>query len=30
MMRADFDRHRAELDRALGRMPGLDGKEVAR
>ena len=30
MMRADFDRRRAELDRALGRVPGLDGKEVAR
>ena len=30
MMRADFDRRRAELDRALGRTPGLDRKEVAR
>jgi cobalt-zinc-cadmium efflux system outer membrane protein len=29
MMRADVDRRRAELDRALGRIPGLDGKEVA-
>jgi cobalt-zinc-cadmium efflux system outer membrane protein len=31
--RADFDRRRAELDRALGRMPGLDaldGSEAAR
>jgi cobalt-zinc-cadmium efflux system outer membrane protein len=26
--RADNDRRRAELDRALGRMPGLDGSEV--
>ncbi len=25
--RADCDRHRNELDRALGRVPGLDGKE---
>ena len=25
--RADFDRRRAELDHALGRMPGLDGVE---
>ena len=24
---ADYDRRRGELDRALGRMPGLDGKE---
>ena len=30
IMRADFDPRRAELDRALGRMPGLDGTEVAR
>ena len=30
MMRADFDRRRAELDRALGRIPGLDEKEPAR
>lgn len=28
MARADYDRRRAELDRALGRIPGLDGKEV--
>jgi cobalt-zinc-cadmium efflux system outer membrane protein len=27
MARADCDRHRAELDRALGRIPGLDGQE---
>ena len=27
---ADYDRRRGELDRALGRMPGLDGKEAAR
>ena len=27
---ADYDRRRAELDRALGRVPGLDGKEGAR
>jgi outer membrane protein TolC len=27
---ADYDRGRAELDRALGRIPGLDGKEDAR
>jgi cobalt-zinc-cadmium efflux system outer membrane protein len=27
MARADCDRHRAELDRALGRLPGLDGQE---
>jgi outer membrane protein TolC len=27
---ADYDRRRAELDRALGRMPGLDGKGDAR
>ncbi len=27
--RADYDRRRAELDRALGRIPGLDGKELA-
>jgi cobalt-zinc-cadmium efflux system outer membrane protein len=27
---ADYDRRRAELDRALGRIPGLDGKEDAR
>jgi outer membrane protein TolC len=26
MARATFDRRRAELDRALGRMPGLDEK----
>ena len=26
--RADYDRRRAELDRALGRIPGLDGSEV--
>ncbi|MDP9149514.1 MAG: TolC family protein [Myxococcota bacterium] len=26
--RADYDRRRAELDRALGRIPGLDGEEV--
>jgi hypothetical protein len=26
---ADYDRRRGELDRALGRMPGLDGKEDA-
>jgi cobalt-zinc-cadmium efflux system outer membrane protein len=25
---ADYDRRRAELDRALGRVPGLDAKEV--
>jgi outer membrane protein, heavy metal efflux system len=28
--RADYDRRRAELDRALGRIPGVDEKEVAR
>ena len=28
--RANFDRRRAELDRALGRIPGLDDNEVAR
>jgi outer membrane protein TolC len=28
--RADCDRRRSELDRALGRIPGLDTKEVAR
>ncbi len=27
---ADYDRRRAELDRALGRIPGLDGKDDAR
>ncbi len=27
---ADYDRRRGELDRALGRTPGLDGKEEAR
>jgi cobalt-zinc-cadmium efflux system outer membrane protein len=27
---ADYDRRRGELDRALGRMPGVDGKEDAR
>ncbi len=27
---ADYDRRRGQLDRALGRMPGLDGKEDAR
>ncbi len=27
---ADYDRRRAELDRALGRVPGLDGKDGAR
>jgi outer membrane protein TolC len=26
MARAECDRHRAELDRALGRIPGLDGQ----
>jgi outer membrane protein TolC len=26
--RADYDRRRGELDRALGRIPGLDEKEV--
>ncbi len=30
MMRADFDKQRAELDNARGRTPGLDDKEVAR
>ncbi len=30
MAEADYDRRRAELDRALGRIPGLDGKEDAR
>jgi outer membrane protein TolC len=30
MARADYDRRRAELDRALGRIPGLDTKEEAR
>jgi cobalt-zinc-cadmium efflux system outer membrane protein len=30
MAQADYDRHRSELDRALGRMPGLDGTEDAR
>ena len=29
MARADCDRRRGELDRALGRIPGLDGKEDA-
>jgi cobalt-zinc-cadmium efflux system outer membrane protein len=29
MMRADFDRRRAELDRALGRIPGLDADGAA-
>ena len=28
MARADYDRRRAELDRALGRLPGLAGNEV--
>jgi outer membrane protein TolC len=28
MAQADYDRRRAELDRALGRIPGLDGNEV--
>jgi cobalt-zinc-cadmium efflux system outer membrane protein len=28
MARADYDRRRAELDRALGRIPGLAGNEV--
>jgi outer membrane protein TolC len=28
--RADYDRRRAELDRALGRIPGIDEKEVSR
>ncbi len=27
---ADYDRRRGQLDRALGRIPGLDGKEDAR
>jgi outer membrane protein TolC len=27
---ADYDRRRAELDRALGRIPGLGGKDGAR
>jgi cobalt-zinc-cadmium efflux system outer membrane protein len=27
---ADYDRRRGELDRALGRIPGLDGKEASR
>ncbi len=27
---ADYDRRRSELDRAVGRMPGIDGKEDAR
>jgi cobalt-zinc-cadmium efflux system outer membrane protein len=30
MARADVDRRHAELDRALGRMPGLDEKETSR
>jgi cobalt-zinc-cadmium efflux system outer membrane protein len=30
MARADYDRRRAELDRALGRIPGIDEKEVGR
>jgi outer membrane protein TolC len=30
MARADYDRRRAELDRALGRIPGLGTKEDAR
>jgi cobalt-zinc-cadmium efflux system outer membrane protein len=30
LARADVDRRHAELDRALGRMPGLDEKEVSR
>lgn len=30
MARADVDRRHAELDRALGRIPGLDGPEVSR
>jgi outer membrane protein TolC len=29
MARADYDRRRAELDRALGRIPGLEGKDAA-
>jgi outer membrane protein TolC len=29
MARAECDRRHAELERALGRIPGLDGKEVA-
>ena len=28
--RADYDRRRAELDRALGRIPGIEEKETAR
>ena len=28
--RANFDRRSAELERALGRIPGLDAKELAR
>ncbi|MDP9037550.1 MAG: TolC family protein [Myxococcota bacterium] len=27
--RAEYDRRRAELDRALGRIPGLDGEELS-
>jgi outer membrane protein TolC len=30
MAEADYDRRRGELDRALGRIPGLDGVEDAR
>jgi outer membrane protein, heavy metal efflux system len=30
MAEADYDRRRGELDRALGRIPGLDGKEEGR
>jgi outer membrane protein TolC len=30
MARAECDRHRAELDRALGRIPGLDTQEDKR
>jgi outer membrane protein, heavy metal efflux system len=30
MARADYARRRGELDRALGRLPGLDGKDAGR
>ena len=30
MARADYNRRHGELDRALGRIPGLDGTEHAR
>jgi hypothetical protein len=30
MARVECDRHRAELERALGHIPGLDGSEERR